>query len=221
MKSAPDAFLNFCVFLPLCSEPTPLTKSKSDLVVFLVKLSWWCCYGLAPGSLWRGLTVRCLPPQIRFLLFPHWISLRPSCLAKHSWLNVRHEPSCQEKAGGGAAGLGRPQFGISLLFVIHTEKNESRCRSRGIGERKGERQSSKTRGLSGNRYCRNKSKAIFVKQYMLYREPPAKWGFNYTNSSHKAQTFVLAGLNHSGWGLRTTVFFLANMLSYIKAPLML
>lgn len=44
---------------------------------------------------------------------------------------MRHEPSCQEKAGGGAAGLGRPQFGISSLFVIHTEENESRCRSRG------------------------------------------------------------------------------------------
>lgn len=31
------------------------------------------------------------------------------------------------------------------------------------------KQSSKT-GLSGNRYCRNKSKAIFVKQDMLYTE---------------------------------------------------
>lgn len=137
-----------------------------------VQLSWWCCYGLAFESLRRGLTVRCLLQQIRFLLFPHRISLRPSCLAKHSWLNVRHEPSCQEKAGGGVAGLGQPQFGISALFVIHTEKNESRCRSTGRGERKGERQSSKTRGLSGKRYCRNKSEAIFIKQYMLYTEQP-------------------------------------------------
>lgn len=31
------------------------------------------------------------------------------------------------------------------------------------GERKGERESSKKIGLPGNRYCRNKSKAIFVK----------------------------------------------------------
>lgn len=119
--------------LKLYSRWKPLNKNWSDLVVFLVELSWWCCYGLAPGSLWRGLTVHCLALQIRFLLFPRWISPRPSCLAKHSWLNVRHEPSCQEKAGGGAAGLGRPQFGISLLFVIHTEKNESRCRSRERG----------------------------------------------------------------------------------------
>lgn len=137
-----------------------------------VQLSWWCCYSLAFESLRRGLTVRCLLQQIRFLLFPHRISLRPSCLAKHSWLNVRHEPSCQEKAGGGVAGLGQPQFGISALFVIHTEKNESRCRSTGRGERKGERQSSKTRGLSDKRYCRNKSEAIFIKQYMLYTEQP-------------------------------------------------
>lgn len=56
------------------------------------------------------------------------------------------------------------------------------------GVRKGERQSSKTRGLSGNRHCRNKSKAIFVEQYMLYTEQSAEWGFNYTNISHKAQT---------------------------------
>lgn len=160
-----ELFVFFCHFLP---NSAPLTKNKLDLVAFLVKLSQWCCYGRALGSLWRGLTVRCLPHPIRFLLFPHWISLRPSCLAKHSWLNVRHEPSCQEKTGGGAAGLGRPQFGISLLFVIHTEKNESRCRSRGRGERNGERQSSKARGLSGNRYCRNKSKAIFIKQYTVW-----------------------------------------------------
>lgn len=160
----------FVFFLQLSSHWMPLNKNWSDPVVFLVELSWWCCYGLAPGSLWRGLTVRCLAHQIRFLLFPHWISPRPSCLAKHSWLNVRHEPSCQEKAGGGAAGLGRPQFGISLLFVIHTEKNESRCRSRESGERRGVKQSSKT-GLSGNRYCRNKSKAIFVERdtYAVYR----------------------------------------------------
>lgn len=37
----------------------------------------------------------------------------------------------EEKEEEGAAGLGRPQFGISSLFVIHTEKNESRCRSGG------------------------------------------------------------------------------------------
>ncbi len=134
----------FCCFLLIGSH---WLKSKWDPVVFLVKLSWLCCCGLTPASLWGGLTVHCLPHQIRFLLFPRWISPRPSCLAKHSWLNVRHEPSCQEKAGGGAAGLGWPQFGISLLFVIHTEKNESRCRSRGRGERKGEKQSSKTRSL--------------------------------------------------------------------------
>ncbi len=203
---------SWCFSKLLCLSATFFWSNATDRkqvgpCVFLVKLSWRCCHGLDPGSLWRGLSVRCLPHQIRFLLFPHWISLRPSCLAKHSWLNVRHEPSCQEKAGGGAAGLGRPQFGISLLFVIHTEKNESRCRSRVRGERKGKRQSSKTRGLSGNRYCRNKSKAIFVKQYMLYTEQPAKWGFNYTNSSHKAQTILLAGLNHNRRGLRTTIFF--------------
>lgn len=39
----------------------------------------------------------------------------------------------EEEEEEGAAGLGRPQFGISSLFVIHTEKNESRCRSGGEG----------------------------------------------------------------------------------------
>lgn len=115
------------------------SSSKTIMIVLL-----W------PGSqvLWRGLTVRCLPHQIRFLLFPLRISLRPSCLTKHSWLNVRHEPSCQEKDGGGAAGLGGPQFGISLLFVIHTAKNESRCRSRGREEKKGERGNHQSQDLS-------------------------------------------------------------------------
>lgn len=154
------------------------------------KQVWPCCisgknYHVGAVLAWllalygEVLTVRCLLLQIRFPLFPHWISPRPRCLAKHSWLNVRHEPSCQEKAGGGVAGLGQPQFGISLLFVIHTEQNESRCRSIGeSGEREGGKQSSKTRCLSGNRYCRNKSKAIFVKQYGDYTEQAAEWGFN-------------------------------------------
>ena len=148
----------------------PRTKNKSDPVVFsggtiMMVLLW-------PGS-WVFMkrfncTLPASPDQVSTVP-PTESPCRPSCLAKHSWLNVRHEPSCQEKAGGGAAGLRRPQFGISLLFVIHTEKNESRCRrgwERGV--RKGERQSSKTRGLSGNRHCRNKSKAIFVEQYMPY-----------------------------------------------------
>lgn len=213
MKSALDAFLKklsvlFCDFFP--PDRRPRTKNKSDPVVFsggtiMMVLLW-------PGS-WVFMkrfncTLPASPDQVSTVP-PTESPCRPSCLAKHSWLNVRHEPSCQEKAGGGAAGLRRPQFGISLLFVIHTEKNESRCRSGGgreRGVRKGERQSSKTRGLSGNRHCRNKSKAIFVEQYMLYTEQSAKWGFNYTNISHKAQTIWLVGLNHSGRRQRTAVF---------------
>lgn len=94
-----------------------LVKNNKTLLCFCSNSS----AVLAP-SLWRDLTVRCTAQPIRFPLFPHWISPRPSCLAKHSPLNVRHVVFCQEKAGGGAAGLGRPQFGISLLFVIHAEK---------------------------------------------------------------------------------------------------
>lgn len=68
-----------------------------------------------------------------------------------------------EEEEEGAAGLGRPQFGISSLFVIHTEKNESRCRSGGEGGRRaGEGRPSKTR-LSGRRSCRDQSQPVLVK----------------------------------------------------------
>lgn len=72
----------------------------------------------------------------------------------------------------------------NFFAVCHTQrKMKADVESR---ERKGEKQSSKTRGLLGNRYCTNKSKAIFVKEYMAYTGQAAKWGFNYTNISHKA-----------------------------------
>lgn len=202
-------FAQLPVLLPLCSWSMPLTKNKSETVVFLVKLSWRYCYGSASESLWRGLTVRCLPHQIRFL-FPHWSSLRPSCLAKYSWLNVRHEPSCQEKAGGGAAGLGQPQFGISLLFVIHTEKNESRCRSTGRRGRRREREM-----LKGNRYCRNKSKATFMKQ-------ESKSNLFLIITTFLTRHNSLIGLAQpQEVDPRNHKIFFPNMLSYIKAPLIL
>lgn len=129
---------NFLCYSATFSPPDrrPRTKNKSDPVVFsggtiMMVLLW-------PGS-WVFMkrfncTLPASPDQVSTVP-PTESPCRPSCLAKHSWLNVRHEPSCQEKAGGGAAGLRRPQFGISLLFVIHTEKNESRCRSGGERER--------------------------------------------------------------------------------------
>lgn len=84
---------------------------------------------------------------------------------------MRHEPSCQEKTGGGAAGSGRPQFGIFSLFVIHTEKNESRCRSGEKEENKGEKQPSKTdlRGILSN-ICKAR-----------YTEQQGNLGFHDTN----------------------------------------
>lgn len=53
---------------------------------------------------------------------------------------------------------------------------------------------------------------------MLYTDWPAKWGFNYTNISHMAQTISVAGFNHDG---QRTSGLLSNMESYIKAALIL